>query len=226
MNFIVSRKLATVLSLLLINIFLLLGGCSSRTNFHLYPIQTSISTIDSELVELLEKIQRSDALYRDYRTVMIGDAIFKDRLFRARYGRELKNNYLFSKYDLNNYYEEQNILFQNQFDFIVFLYGEEVESFELEKAHSPWRIFLKDDDGDVINPTGIYKLDKSHRELSFLTKNIRELDRWVEVYSVTFPKFSKGAINEESGSRPFQLILSSMKGKLTFKWENSKLFYQ
>ena len=82
-----------------------------------------------------------------------------------------------------------------------------------------------DDDGDKVVPTRIQKLKDTNKESMLLGRYLKELDRWVEVYNLSFPKLNKPATGVKLGSETFRLEIAGIEGRLEFSWEDVKKFY-
>ena len=48
----------------------------------------------------------------------------------------------------------------------------------------------------------------------------------MEVYQITFPKLAKGVLQEKIGDRPFQLVVTSLLGKVELIWKDVSFFYK
>ncbi|MBF0287942.1 MAG: hypothetical protein HQM14_08995 [SAR324 cluster bacterium] len=212
--------------ILMILIGFLLPSCTTRKTFQWHPLYTNLHFEDDAIRPLFERIHQNASLYQDYKTILIVDAIFKDIRYRQHFSREIATTYFLTPEQAKNLEKQQIQQFQNQFEFIVFLYGGSNDSLKLDTPAAHWKVYLKDDDGDLLQPTQITKLDEEHQEIRFLQKYIKMPDRWAEKYLIVFPKLSKTAILESPGKSPFQLIITSFAGKSLLSWQENLLFYQ
>ena len=111
------------------------------------------------------------------------------------------------------------------YKFLLIIYSGSNEKTDFGKKDSIWQARLYDDDGDKVVPTGIQKLKNTDKERVLLGSYLKELDRWVEVYNLSFPKLNKSTTGVKLGSAPFRLEIASIEGRLEFNWEDAKKFY-
>ncbi len=215
-----------IILLLLTLIGSLFSSCSTRKTYQWHPLYTNLQFEDGTVIPIFERIHQNAFLYHNYRTILIVDAIFKDQSYRQHFSKEIANTYFFSPEQAKNLANQQTQHFQNQFEFIVFIYGGNNDPLEIDAPTAQWKIYLKDDDGDLLQPIRITKLDDGHQEIRFLQKYIKMPDRWVEKYLIAFPKLSKATIQETPGKSPFQFIITSLAGKSVLSWQDNRIFYQ
>ena len=120
---------------------------------------------------------------------------------------------------------EQKRQFANQFEFLLMIYSGSNEKTDFGKKDSLWQAKLYDDDGDKVVPIKIQKIKKTDEERVLLSNYLKDLDRWVEVYRISFPKLNKLATGVKLGSEPFKLEVAGLEGRLEFSWEDPKKFY-
>ncbi len=201
-------------------------GCTTTSRpYEFHPLYANIQFTDEAWKTLFREIYRRDHIYRDYRPLLIADAVFKNQAYRKRLVADLSQAHFWNDTQAQRVEQQQQEAFQNRFEFIVFLYNGTVESVKLDQADSAWKMYLKDDDGDVLQPLHVVKLKETHREVQYLKKYTHHLDRWVDVYRVSFPKLSKATLQEARGSENIQLVVSGLKGQAVLQWEDLTLFY-
>ena len=205
-------------------ITLFLGACSTRDGFRFNPIHENLKFKDVSSQKQFDAVYRNAHFYRDYRPVMIVDALFKDMGYREKFATALKTSFLFSDEKYNGLLKREQNVFNNSFEFVVFLYNGSVEKSKLGEEDAQWKIFLRDDDGDLTSPLKITRLKDTDREFQFLGQHIYELDRWVDPYLVSFPKLSKRSINLEVGEKPLELIITSIEGTLRLTWTGQQVY--
>ena len=209
--------------LVILILFPLFGCTSARKRDQQNNLYQVLKARDYQTIEYFDQRYRSGNIYLDYGTALTLDVIFKDLDYRKKFLAEVsKFYYLAPKSQLKIWQEEQEN-YQNNFEFLLFVYGGNNRKLNLQKKSSEWKIFLKDDEGDLIRPGYIKKLKKDEREILFLGKYFYQLDRWSEVYRVKFPKLDK---SQEKSNSPMTLIISGIRGKSSLIWKDSSIFYQ
>ncbi len=211
---------------ILILLTLVLTGCSTRfSDYDFYPIYRNVRFLDADTEELFSKVHRFGFLYQDYRPVLVADVIFKGADYRKLYANNIVEGYGLRQKQSDDILREQRKSYHNRFEFVLFLYNGSLDNIDLHKAKSQWKLYLQDDDGDELLPMEVRKLKHDAPEAIFLKKYMIELDRWVEVYLVSFPKLAKAVLQEESGTKDFQMTLTSLNGRILLEWKQSQLFY-
>ena len=223
------KKLKTLCykhSVLIFFVLLLAGGCSTRfSDYEFHPIYRNVRFLDEQTETLFSKIHRFGFLYQDYRPVLVADVIFKGADYRKLYIEDMVKGYGLRQKQKDDMVREQRKAYHNRFDFILFLYNGSLNKIDLHKNKSQWKLYLQDDDGDEFLPMEVRKLKHDVPEAIFLKKYVIELDRWVEVYLVSFPKLAKSVLQEQSGEKDFKMTLTSLHGRILLTWKQAQLFY-
>ena len=151
-------------------------------------------------------------------------------LFRSEDYRQFLNDSLKSSYQLDEAASleislEHKQQFANQFDFLLMIYSGSNKKIDFGKKDSLWQAQLYDDDGDKVVPMEIQKIKNTDQERLLLGRYLKDLDRWIEVFKISFPKLNKLTTGVKLGPKPFKLKITSLEGQLEFSWEDSKKFY-
>jgi hypothetical protein len=217
-------RLRLVLSLLAAG--LLLTGCTTaRQRDDPANLLGNLRFRSEETFDFFHAVYRSGNLYRNFRPVMVVDTIYEDQRYRELFLRTLREQFLIPQEAVARMRGEQAEAYRNRMDFLLFVYGGTNERVDLHKAESRWKVFLRDDDGQLIAPTRLERVGEKNTVFTFLEQYFVGLDRWSEVVSVSFPKLDKALLGQEPGPHPVQLIVTGIPGTVTLTWEDPSLFY-
>ena len=205
----------------------LAAGCTtSRKRESPVGLGSLLQFRDAETYAYFQHVYRSGNLYLDFRPALVVDAIVKDRQYRALYVQMLKAQFLLPDAEVERLQAEQERHFETRVDILLFTYEGTNRPSRLAKKDAPWRILLRDDDGQLLTPASITKIKETSTTFLYIDKYFSGLDRWSQVYEVRFPKLSKARLGQPIGRRPFELILTGVKGTVTLKWEDPRIFYR
>ena len=200
-------------------------GCSTTDNWAIHPLYEHVEDNSLQLQKILADTYRKDSIYRDYNTKMIAAGLFRSEEYRQFLIDSIQSSYQLDETASLEISLDQKQQFANQFEFLLIIYSGSNEKTDFGKKDSIWQARLYDDDGDKVVPTGIQKLKNTDKERVLLGSYLKELDRWVEVYNLSFPKLNKSTTGVKLGSAPFRLEIASIEGRLEFNWEDAKKFY-
>jgi hypothetical protein len=200
-------------------------GCSTTDNWAIHPLYEHVEDNSLQLQKILADTYRKDSIYRDYNTKMIAAGLFRSEEYRQFLIDFIQSSYQLDETASLEISLDQKQQFANQFEFLLIIYSGSNEKTDFGKKDSIWQARLYDDDGDKVVPTGIQKLKNTDKERVLLGSYLKELDRWVEVYNLSFPKLNKSTTGVKLGSAPFRLEIASIEGRLEFNWEDAKKFY-
>ena len=200
-------------------------GCSTTDNWAIHPLYEHVEENSLQLQKILADTYRKDSIYRDYNTKMIAAGLFRSEEYRQFLIDSIQSSYQLDETASLEISLDQKQQFANQFEFLLIIYSGSNEKTDFGKKDSIWQARLYDDDGDKVVPTGIQKLKDTDKEIMLLGRYLKELDRWVEVYNLSFPKLNKSTTGVKLGSAPFRLEIASIEGRLEFNWEDAKKFY-
>ena len=200
-------------------------GCSTTDNWAIHPLYEHVEENSLQLQKILADTYRKDSIYRDYNTKMIAAGLFRSEEYRQFLIDSIQSSYQLDETASLEISLDQKQQFANQFEFLLIIYSGSNEKTDFGKKDSIWQARLYDDDGDKVVPTGIQKLKNTDKERVLLGSYLKELDRWVEVYNLSFPKLNKPTTGVKLGSGPFRLEIASIEGRLEFNWEDAKKFY-
>jgi len=162
-------------------------GCSTTDNWAIHPLYEHVEENSLQLQKILADTYRKDSIYRDYNTKMIAAGLFRSEEYRQFLIDFIQSSYQLDETASLEISLDQKQQFANQFEFLLIIYSGSNEKTDFGKKDSIWQARLYDDDGDKVVPTGIQKLKNTDKERVLLGSYLKELDRWVEVYNLSFP---------------------------------------
>jgi hypothetical protein len=205
----------------------LLTGCSTARERERPEGPLSLLRFrDAQTYAYFQHVYRSGNLYLDFRPALVVDAIVEDRRYRTLYVKMLGEQYLLPEAEVGRRQAEQEREFENRIAVLLFVYEGTTRHIPLDKKEAIWKLYLRDDDGEVQTPLEIVRLKEIHPTYLFLQKYFTGLDRWSQVYRVHFPKLSKAALGQPVGALPFQVILTGVKGTVVLQWDDAGVFYR
>ena len=200
-------------------------GCSTTDYWALHPIYENLGETSPQLRQILSDSYRKNEIYRDYNTKMIAAGLFRSEDYRQFLNDSLKSSYQLDEAASLEISLEHKQQFANQFDFLLMIYSGSNKKIDFGKKDSLWQAQLYDDDGDKVVPMEIQKIKNTDQERLLLGRYLKDLDRWIEVFKISFPKLNKLTTGVKLGPKPFKLEITSLEGRLEFSWEDSKKFY-
>ena len=200
-------------------------GCSTTDYWALHPIYENLGETPPQLRQILSDSYRKNEIYRDYNTKMIAAGLFRSEDYRQFLNDSLKSSYQWDEAASLEISLEHKQQFANQFDFLLMIYSGSNKKIDFGKKDSLWQAQLYDDDGDKVVPMEIQKIKNTDQERLLLGRYLKDLDRWIEVFKISFPKLNKLTTGVKLGPKPFKLKITSLEGRLEFSWEDSKKFY-
>jgi hypothetical protein len=180
---------------------------------------------DAQTAAYFRHVYRSGNLYVDFRPALVVDAIAQDRTYRRLYVETLRQQLLLPPSEAERLHAEQAEAFETEIAILLFTYEGTAEPSRLTRANAPWRLFLRDDDGELTAPVSIQRIAEESPAYQYIDHYFRGLDRWSRMYLVTFPKLSKARLGQPVGPHPFELVVTGIKGTVTLRWEDPALFY-
>lgn len=205
----------------------LLGGCTTaRQRDEPRSMLGNLRFRDGESRRHFHQSYRSGNLYQDWRPVLVVDAIFKDEAYRRMFIDLVAERFYLDPAEVRELRREQQQAFDSHFEFLVLIYGGTNDPVRLTRADAQWRLFLRDDDGDLLRPESTTAIEEDSPTHLYLKAHFIGVDRWSEIYRVTFPKLEKSVVPAEIGTHPFQLIVSGVQGTVTMEWERPETFYR
>ncbi len=200
-------------------------GCSTTDYWALHPIYENLGETPPQLRQILSDSYRKNEIYRDYNTKMIAAGLFRSEDYRQFLNDSLKSSYQLDEAAILEISLEHKQQFANQFDFLLMIYSGSNKKIDFGKKDSLWQAQLYDDDGDKVVPMEIQKIKNTDQERLLLGRYLKDLDRWIEVFKISFPKLNKLTTGLKLGPKPFKLEITSLEGRLEFSWVDSKKFY-
>lgn len=170
-------------------------------------------------------VYRTGSLYVDFRPALIVDAIFEDATYRRLYVETLRKQFLLGPAEAKRMEAKQQRQFDTRITLLVVAYEGTDEPSPLDRPGARWRLFLRDDDGQLQVPLAIRPIRQGSTRYQYLDKYFSGLDRWSRVYEVDFPKLSKTALKVPVGKHPFEFIVTGVAGTVTLRWDHPGLFY-
>ncbi len=159
---------------------------------------------------------RTANLYKDYKRVVIMDAIYFDWELRKLFVENYADSYYEEKH---NFLKQQRTEYNNLYTFFVFVSFQKPRS-ELQKTNSHWKFFVKDEDKGKYFEAEVKKLKKKDLYSFFLEKNFYYYDNWTDIYLVT-------AVRSSNNKPKFlKLQLASLQGKAEVVWDDPAFIEQ
>jgi hypothetical protein len=213
-------------ALLLLGAMLGLAGCSTARQRDTPEGPLSLLHYrDPATARFFEAVYRSGNLYVDFRPELVVDAIVQDRTYRRLYVDMLRQQFLLPEAEVARLAAKQEREFDTQISVLLFTYEGTRTPSQLTKPDAPWKVFLRDDDGQLHVPASIARVREDSSDYQYIDKYFRGLDRWSRVYRLEFPKLSKAQLGVPVGSAPMELIITGVRGTVTLKWEDPRIFY-
>jgi len=202
------------------------GGCSTgHPREKGVGLKTLLHYRDPATAQYFRNSYRSANLYVDFRPELVADAIVQDRTYRRLYVEMLARQLLLPKAEQARLQAEQDQAFATGISILLFTYEGKRDPSDLTRSNAPWRIFLRDDDGQLQTPAAITRIKENSPTYQYIDGYFRGLDRWSRVYRLDFPKLSKGRLGQTVGPHPVELIVTGVRGTVTLRWAQPGLFY-
>ena len=205
---------------------LLLGCSTARERHEPGSIVGSLRYRNGDAEAYFDAVFRSGNLYRDFRPVLLVDAIFQDLAYRDLFVRTLQERLLLSEPEAGRMLQAQQREFDQGFDFLLFAYGGNNTQLRLTTSDAAWHILLRDDEGTLLSPQAVTLVKPESPTYRFVESHFEGIDRWTEVYLVRFAKLAKRIIGREPGARPIELIVTGIPGSVTLRWADPAPFYR
>jgi len=210
---------------LVLAVIVLFGCTSARQRGEPTNLAGSLRFRNEDTFRYFHEVYRSGNLYQDFRPVMVVDAIYEDMQYRRLYVNMLKERFLIEGKEAERLSAQQREQFRNSMDFLVLVWGGTNDRVNLHKGDASWKVYLRDDEGDLIAPSKLQPIKSKEPVYQFLKKYFSGLDRWSEVMRISFPKLDKALLKQTPGEHPFQFIVTGVPGSVTMQWEDAGLFY-
>ena len=222
-----AKRRSMVIGVMIALLVLAMVGCSTARNRDEPSGPMSLLRFrNAEIASHLSGSYRTGSLYLDFRPVLIVDALLEDSRFYEHYLQSLTTHYFLTPEEAQRKKSEFEQRFETEVVFLVFIYeGSNDRSRLTPQEEALWRLMLKDDDGALRTPLEIGRIKPDSIEYAYLSKNFDGLDRWSQVYRVSFPKLSKGKMKLALGEHPFELIITGVKGTVLLRWPDTSTFY-
>ena len=215
------------LTVLLTTLLILSAGCSTA---HLRDRPRSLSNSEnhasSERSNYLAENTRSGNLYRDYRSLIIANVLFKDLTYRELWLEEQKELGFATQAQIGVIEQRENETFDQRWEFLIVAFRGDKQRIDLDDPDSPWRLVVQDDDGKWIHAIAVKQLHPRDAQHRYLKRYWSGVDPWSRIYQVSFPKLAKGRLSQPLGGEPFRLVMAGVEGRLSFAWENPSRFYR
>ena len=169
------------IGLVLIIILSTFVSCSTARNRSL--IKPKNSVIKNSIIDKT----RTANLYKEYRRVVIMDALYFDWELRKLFIKNYAESYYKDKQSLLKQHQKEH---NNLYTFFVFVSFQKPRS-ELQKPNSYWKFFVKDELEGEYYVTEVKKLKKKDLYTFFLEKNFYYYDNWTDLYLVTAVRSSE-----------------------------------
>ncbi len=161
----------------------------------------------------LEKWSRDDKIYSGLSSIAFTNITHQSLEFREAYVKELSRLKMFSL-DEQKELLDANIEEESKYiTFIFRIYTAKKEWNDFHKGNSIWKIILKNDRNEIIEPEKIELLKSNDPLLAFFYPDI---NRWVNVYVIAFKKDEHPQFLVDT--KKINLIIASFLARTSFTW--------
>ena len=195
-------------------IFLFLGLllCSCGKKYEEPPFDPRL--IHSPLyTSSLEKWSKEDKIYSGLSSIAFMNITHQSLEFRKAYVKELSRLKMFS---LDEQKELLDASIKEEEEYITFIfriYTAKKEWNDFHKGNSMWKITLKNDHNEIIDPHDIELLKSNDPLLAFFYPDI---NRWVNVYLIAFKKNDPPHFLDDT--KTIELVIASFLARTSFTW--------
>jgi len=171
----------------------------------------AFSVYPDSIVEQVKINVRSAKVYRDLDTVLIADILWYKPELKRRHLIEMSEKGRINEDEKMKMLAEINDKEASEIEFLAGFYTGEKKWNDFDSDSSIWKIRLEADDGSLVAPAKIEKLDLKKMTDSY---HFPFLTPWKSPYRITFAKTAN-----LSGLKSRKIGLHSILGKAEFLWE-------
>jgi len=167
--------------------------------------------------KVIEKWSSDGTVYRGIESRLILHATYRGLEFREAYAREYGERYRLEGYRIEKLVEQEGAEYERAEEFFLAVSSPNERWNDLDRSESVWRLYLKNDSGERVEPVTIRRVDE---ESPLFREFYPKLDQWSRGYIVTFPKYGETGevplINDDT--RRFTLVITGALGHTEIEW--------
>ncbi len=170
---------------------------------------------DTDFKNLVEKQTRGEKIYKNkFVTTLVVNMIYRDIKFREAYVHEYAKAYQLTKAEEEAMLAKERAQDEKEISFYLFAYTENEKWNNFDKGDPVWKIYLKDDKSNRLEPLSVKKftLEPSMHFIYFPM-----VSQWMKGYEVTF---TKGA--DFADAKSLTIVLTGFLGNTELTWEINK----
>ncbi len=178
----------------------------------IYTLAPVIFASDMPFGKLVEKQSRGEKIYKNkFVTTLVVNAVYRNMEFREGYVHEYAKAYQLTKTEEDAMLAKEKAQDENELSFYLFAYTEEDKWNNFDKANPAWKIYLKDDKSNRLEPISVKKftLEPSLHFIYFPM-----VSQWMKGYEVSFPKNI-----DVANAKSLTIILTGFLGNTELIWE-------
>jgi hypothetical protein len=203
------RRVLTSLSILLCMVSVtLVASCARRGE---------MKPDSPPYAKLIGKWTREGSVYRGIESRLVVHATYRGLEFREAYVREYGDRYRLDDYRREKLLATERAGHERVEEFFLAVSTLDEKWNDLHRSDSVWRLYLKNDSGERVEPIAIRRVDE---ESPLFREFYPKLDRWSRGYIVTFPKYSEAGeaplINDDT--LRVTLVITGALGQTVIEW--------
>ncbi|MFQ5329757.1 MAG: hypothetical protein ACE5D4_07200 [Thermodesulfobacteriota bacterium] len=168
--------------------------------------------------KVIVKWTSEGSVYRGIESRLILHATYRGLEFREAYAREYGERYRLDGYRIEKLVEQERKEHERADEFFLAVSTPDEGWNDLERDDSIWRLYLKSNSGERVEPVAIRRVDE---ESPLFREFYPKLDQWSRGYIVSFPKYSatgeRPLINDDTSR--FTLIITGLLGHTEIEWQ-------
>ncbi len=167
---------------------------------------------DMPFGKLVEKQTRIEKIYKNkFVTTLVVIAVYKNMEFREGYVHEYAKAYQLTKAEEDAMLTKEKEQDEKEISFYLFAYTEEEKWNNFDKANPAWKIYLKDDKSNRLEPLSVkrFTLEPALHFIYFPM-----VSQWMKGYEVSFPKNI-----DVTNAKSLTIILTGFLGNTEITWE-------
>ncbi len=162
--------------------------------------------------KLVEKQTKVEKIYRNkFVTTLVVNAVYRNMEFREGYVHEYSKAYQLTKAEEDAMLTKEKEQDENEISFYLFAYTEEEKWNNFDKANPAWKIYLKDDKSNRLEPLSVKRFTLEPA-LHFIYFPL--VSQWMKGYEVSFPKSI-----DINNAKSLTIILTGFLGNTEMTWE-------
>ncbi len=167
---------------------------------------------DIDFKKLVEKQSRGEKIYRNkFVTTLVVNSVHRNKEFREGYVHEYAKAYQLTKAEEEAMLSKELAQDEKEISFYLFAYTEDEKWNNFDKANPAWKIYLKDDKSNRLEPLSVKKF-KLEPSLHFIYFPM--VSHWMTGYEVSFPKNIDAA-----NAKSLTIVLTGFLGNTELTWE-------